>query len=176
MKLTHIILASSLGLLASSVSAEIKRPNIILVLADDLGYADIGVYGCKDIPTPHIDSIAKNGVRFTDGYAPHSLCSPSRAGLMSGRYQHQPGVFTNHHRLWPKATLYDLTKDIGEKTDVADEHPKVVERMLNQARRFDQKFQGQISPALYLPGPRPPAHGQVRTPGDDLTAWHSLVK
>ena len=52
------------------------KPNIIIFLADDLGYADIGVNGCKDIPTPNIDSIASNGVRFTDGYATHCVCSP----------------------------------------------------------------------------------------------------
>jgi arylsulfatase A-like enzyme/catechol 2,3-dioxygenase-like lactoylglutathione lyase family enzyme len=71
------------------------KPNIIIFLADDLGYADIGANGCKDIPTPHIDSLAKNGVRFTDGYATHSVCSPSRAGLMSGRYQHRFGFEHN---------------------------------------------------------------------------------
>jgi len=55
-------------LVATSVShAAEAKPNIVLILADDLGYADVGVYGCKDVPTPHIDSIAKNGVRFTDG-------------------------------------------------------------------------------------------------------------
>jgi arylsulfatase A-like enzyme/catechol 2,3-dioxygenase-like lactoylglutathione lyase family enzyme len=72
-----------------------RKPNIIIFLADDLGYADIGVNGCKDIPTPHIDSLAKNGVRFTDGYATHSVCSPSRAGLLSGRYQHRFGFEHN---------------------------------------------------------------------------------
>ena len=53
---------------ACMVSAA-DKPNIIIVLADDLGYADIGVNGCKDIPTPHVDAIAKGGVRFTDSYA-----------------------------------------------------------------------------------------------------------
>src|ERR1022692_4857541 len=64
-----------------------KRPNIVIILADDLGYADAGFQGCKDIPTPHIDSIAKNGVRFTSGYVSGPYCSPTRAGLMTGRYQ-----------------------------------------------------------------------------------------
>ncbi|MFM7056377.1 MAG: sulfatase-like hydrolase/transferase [Planctomycetota bacterium] len=71
------------------------RPSIIIFLADDLGYADIGVNGCQDIPTPNIDSIANNGVRFTDGYATHCVCSPSRAGLMSGMYQHRFGFEAN---------------------------------------------------------------------------------
>ena len=71
------------------------KPNIIVFLADDLGYADLGCQGCKDIPTPHVDAIAKNGVRFTDGYATHPVCSPSRAGLMSGMYQHRFGFEHN---------------------------------------------------------------------------------
>lgn len=79
----------------SAAKAATTLPNIIIFLADDLGYADIGVNGCQDIPTPNIDSIAKNGVRFTDGYATHCVCSPSRAGLMSGMYQHRFGFEHN---------------------------------------------------------------------------------
>lgn len=71
------------------------RPNIILILADDLGYADVGVNGCRDVPTPCIDSIATNGVRFNNGYATHPVCSPSRAGLMAGMYQHRFGFQHN---------------------------------------------------------------------------------
>lgn len=71
------------------------RPNMIIFLADDLGYADLGCQGCKDIPTPHIDSLAKNGVRFTDGYATHPVCAPSRSGLMTGMYQHRFGFEHN---------------------------------------------------------------------------------
>ena len=72
-----------------------RKPDIVIFLADDLGYAETGFNGCPDIPTPHIDSIAKNGVRFTDGYATHPVCSPSRAGLMSGMYQHRFGFEHN---------------------------------------------------------------------------------
>lgn len=78
-----------------AAEAATTLPNILLFLADDLGYADIGVNGCQDIPTPNIDRIAKNGVRFTDGYATHPVCSPSRAGLMSGMYQHRFGFEHN---------------------------------------------------------------------------------
>ena len=56
-----------------------------------MGYADLGVHGCKDIPTPHIDSLAKNGVRCTNGYVSHPYCSPTRAGLLTGRYQQRFG-------------------------------------------------------------------------------------
>jgi arylsulfatase A-like enzyme len=72
-----------------------RKPNILLFLADDLGYADIGANGCQDIPTPHVDAIASDGVRFTDGYATHPVCSPSRAGLLSGMYQHRFGFEHN---------------------------------------------------------------------------------
>lgn len=77
---TALLLASFTTLHAAD--APKLRPNIIIFLADDLGYAAIGVNGCKDIPTPNIDSIAKNGVRFTDGYATHCVCSPPRAAPM----------------------------------------------------------------------------------------------
>lgn len=84
----------SVLMLTGTLSAA-DKPNVIIFLADDLGYADIGVNGCKDIPTPHVDAIAKGGVRFTDGYATHPVCSPSRAGLMSGMYQHRFGFEHN---------------------------------------------------------------------------------
>jgi arylsulfatase A-like enzyme/catechol 2,3-dioxygenase-like lactoylglutathione lyase family enzyme len=81
--------------IAGTARAGTAPPNIILFFADDLGYADIGANGCQDIPTPHIDSIATGGARFTDGYATHPVCSPSRAGLMSGMYQHRFGFEHN---------------------------------------------------------------------------------
>ena len=68
-----------------------KRPNIVLILADDMGYADIGVHGCEDISTPHIDRIAREGVRFTSAYANGSYCTPTRVALMSCRYQQRSG-------------------------------------------------------------------------------------
>lgn len=74
-----------------AVEGPAKKPNIVVILADDLGYADIGVHGCKEIPTPNIDRIARAGVRFTDAYANGSFCTPTRAALMSGRYQHRSG-------------------------------------------------------------------------------------
>ncbi len=87
--------ACAVPLGTASGATTTPRPNIIIFLADDLGYAGLGVYGCRDIHTPNIDSLAANGVRFTDGYATHSVCSPSRAGLMSGRYQHRFGFEHN---------------------------------------------------------------------------------
>src|SRR5262245_19840109 len=68
-----------------------KKPDVVVIVADDLGWADVGVNGCKDVPTPHIDSIARNGVRCTNGYVSCPVCSPTRAGLMTGRYQQRFG-------------------------------------------------------------------------------------
>jgi arylsulfatase A-like enzyme len=68
-------------------AADAKKPNVVVIIGDDMGYADVGVHGCKDIPTPHIDSIAKKGVHCSNGYVSGPYCSPTRAGLMTGRYQ-----------------------------------------------------------------------------------------
>ncbi len=68
-----------------------KRPNIIVILADDLGATDLSSYGNKSISTPNIDAIGKRGVRFTEGYISSPVCSPSRAGLITGRYQERFG-------------------------------------------------------------------------------------
>ncbi len=69
----------------------LSRPNVLLIVSDDQGYADTGFNGCKDIPTPNLDRLAKSGVRCTSGYVTHAFCSPSRAGLMTGRYQQRFG-------------------------------------------------------------------------------------
>ena len=76
-------------------NAQSQQPNIVVLLADDLGYGELGCYGGKDIPTPQIDSLAKNGVRLTDGYVTAPFCAASRAGLMTGRYQTRFGFEFN---------------------------------------------------------------------------------
>ena len=81
--------------LLASLTAHARRPNIIVLLADDLGYGELGCYGGKDIPTPHIDSLAKQGVRLTDGYVTAPFCAASRAGLITGRYQTRFGFEFN---------------------------------------------------------------------------------
>ena len=68
------------------------RPNIVLILCDDLGYADVGFNGSTDITTPHLDSLAKNGTIFSSAYVTHPFCGPSRMGLMAGRYPHSFGA------------------------------------------------------------------------------------
>jgi hypothetical protein len=73
-----------------------SKPNILLIVADDLGYQDVGFQGCKDYQTPHIDSIAKKGVRCSNGYVSSPQCAPSRCGLLTGRYQNRFGYEYNH--------------------------------------------------------------------------------
>ena len=80
-------LALALALLSPLHSSTAAQPNIVIFYADDLGWGEVGCQGfAKDIPTPHIDSLAHNGLRFTNGYVAATYCSPSRAGLMTGRY------------------------------------------------------------------------------------------
>lgn len=67
--------------------AATPKPNILMIVGDDMGYADVGFHGCKDIPTPNLDALAASGVKFTSGYVTGPYCSPTRAGLMTGRYQ-----------------------------------------------------------------------------------------
>lgn len=79
----------------SSQQQESRPPNLVLILVDDLGYADVGFNGCQDIPTPNIDRIAKEGVIFSNGYVSYPVCGPSRAGLITGRYQDRFGFGRN---------------------------------------------------------------------------------
>ena len=73
------------------MAASSPRPNVVLILADDLGYGDLGSYGCTDIRTPNIDSIGRQGMRFLQCYANAPECTPTRTALMTGRYQHRVG-------------------------------------------------------------------------------------
>ncbi len=96
----HIILTLSIGVIFSCQSNKNEqlieeRPNVIIILTDDQGYNDVGFNGCTDIPTPNIDRIASQGVKFTNGYVSYAVCGPSRAGLITGRYQDRFGFGRN---------------------------------------------------------------------------------
>lgn len=71
------------------------RPNIVVIMVDDLGYADVGFNGCKDIPTPHFDKLAASGAKFSSGYVSGPMCGPSRAGFITGRIQSTFGWYGN---------------------------------------------------------------------------------
>src|SRR6266498_589480 len=85
----------TLGLVLESAGAQpiklltpdsLRKPNIIFILADDLGYGDLGCYGQKRIKTPNLDKLAAEGMRFTQCYAGSTVCAPSRCSLMTGRH------------------------------------------------------------------------------------------
>ena len=81
--------------LATCAQAQVEnevRPNVVLIITDDLGWADVGSYGATDIRTPNIDKLARDGIRLTDFYANGATCTPTRAGLISGRYQQRFGL------------------------------------------------------------------------------------
>ena len=136
MKKCIITLATALAFCSPSFTSragsapETARPNILVLLADDLGYADLGVQGAKDIHTPHIDSLAHHGVRCTEGYVSSPMCSPSRAGLITGRSQSRFGHEINWEPEWPadpndprglpltEKTLADHLKAAGYHTGV----------------------------------------------------------
>ncbi|MBB3207916.1 arylsulfatase A-like enzyme [Rhodopirellula rubra] len=84
-----------LCLLTATTGRSDENVNMIVIMADDLGYADVGCYGCKDIPTPNIDQLAAEGVRFTSAYVTGNMCGPSRAGFLTGRHQSTFGYYQN---------------------------------------------------------------------------------
>src|SRR5918993_5767265 len=84
------LLLIGLALITSSSFAA-QPPNVILILTDDQGYSDLGCYGSRNIKTPRIDQMAAEGTRFTDWYAPAPVCTPTRAGLLTGCYPQRLG-------------------------------------------------------------------------------------
>ena len=93
-RLLALLLLISLSI---SAAAAANKPNILVIVADDLGYSDIGAHGGKAVPTPNIDALAASGVRCTSGYVSSPYCSPSRAGFLTGRYQTRFGHEFNPH-------------------------------------------------------------------------------
>lgn len=92
LKWTALAMAAGLHLPMMYAAVKKKKPNIIWIMSDDLGFGDLGCYGCQDIPTPHIDRLAKNGVKCEQYYTAAPTCTPSRASLLSGRYPQAIGM------------------------------------------------------------------------------------
>jgi len=111
-----IVLLAAVTQVAAFALAD-SRPNVIVILADDYGYGDCGVHGCKDIPTPHIDSLANGGVRCTSGYISAPQCSPTRAGLLTGRYQQRFGH--EHNAAHPGSALPLTEKTLADRLKAA---------------------------------------------------------
>jgi arylsulfatase A-like enzyme len=96
-----------------------RRPNVVILVADDLGYGDLGCYGSKDLRTPHLDRLAKAGVRLTDAYANAAVCSPTRAALITGRY--------------PQRSGFEWVVDYGQKDFGLPASPTSLPRLLKDA-------------------------------------------
>ncbi len=137
-----------LGLADRGLPAEDLTPNIIFILVDDQGYYDLGCYGATEVKTPRIDAMAAGGVRFTDYYAAAPICSPSRAGLLTGCYPRRVGLATWVQRadsrigLHPdELTLAELLKDNGYATAcIGKWHLGFHEPFLPQNQGFDHYF------------------------------------
>ena len=97
--LALLLLVTALASRSSAGASLPEKPNILILLADDLGWADVGFNGSREIPTPHLDSLARNGVRCSAGYVTAPQCSPTRAGLLTGRYQQRFGHDNNNYNL-----------------------------------------------------------------------------
>ncbi len=158
MQFAAAVMAALIGLQSTTAdgqqaSDQPRRPNVIILLADDLGYCDTGLYGCQDIPTPNINSIGSNGVVFTDAYVSAPVCSPSRAGLITGRYQQRFGFEFNAGPLTralrqpemglplTEITLADAMKNAGYKTGMVGKwHLGMREKFRPNQRGFEEYF------------------------------------
>lgn len=127
------------------------RPNIVVILADDLGFADTGFNGSRDIPTPHLDRIAREGVRFANGYVAHPVCSPSRAGLLTGRYPQRFGYENNFGYLVTdprvglprdETTIADVLRSAGYATGAIGKWHLGAHPVLHPNRRGFSEFLG----------------------------------
>ena len=95
--ISRALLPLLLAFCPAALFAAASRPNVLVIMVDDLGYADIGVHGGREVPTPNIDALAASGVRCSSGYVSAPYCSPSRAGFLTGRYQTRFGHEFNPH-------------------------------------------------------------------------------
>ena len=141
-----------LSTIADITSGDTPPPNIVLLFADDLGYGDTSLYGSEKIPTPNIDALGKQGVRFSNAYVTAASCSPSRAGLMSGQYQQRFGFEFNtaggaithrlHRGLDPSVvTMADVLKQAGYVTGMFGKwHLGTQPQFHPQARGFDEFY------------------------------------
>ncbi len=130
-----------------------RQPNIIIILADDMGYGDCGCYGSSSIKTPRLDSLASGGVRFTDFHSNGAVCSPTRASMLTGRYPQRCGVedvilaASQRHVGLPveEVTFAELLKGEGYKTALFGKWHLGYEPKFNPVRRGFDEFRGFVS-------------------------------
>ena len=122
MKNLHCLFLSLLALVATTSIHANKTPNVVVIFIDDMGYADIGPFGAKAYPTPHLDRMAKEGRKFTDFYVTQAVCSASRAGLLTGCYNVRVGILgalgpkSSHGINANEVTLAEICKQKGYAT------------------------------------------------------------
>lgn len=143
--------------LSTFVSAEEKpvRPNVVLIMADDLGYGDLSCYGSANCETPQLDRLAARGMRFTDFHSSGTVCSPTRAGLLTGRYQQRAGIDgvvyadpkkNRHHGLQKnEITLGQCLQSAGYRTGMFGKWHLGYQRQYNPTFRGFQQFVGYVS-------------------------------
>ena len=146
-RVCHVSVTALLWLSLTAALHASTRPNIVFILADDLGYGDLACYGAGDIHTPNIDRLAQEGMRFTDYYAAASTCSPSRAALMTGRYPPRTGVNavlrydTVEGLPLEEVTLAEMLRDAGYATAMIGKwHLGQVEALMPWHQGFDSFF------------------------------------
>ena len=108
-----IILTGLLGLLPHAQAADAPPPNVVLIIADDMGWTDYGFMGHPQIRTPRLDRLAGQGLAFRRGYVTTSLCSPSLASILTGRYPHQHKITSNDPPLPPTTDDRAARRDPG---------------------------------------------------------------
>ena len=149
-----LVLCAVSGSAAADTPA--RKPNVLLIYADDLGYGELGCYGGKQVPTPNIDSIAAGGIRFTNGYVSAPLCSPSRAGLMTGRsgtrFGHENNNMTGERGLpLAEKTFADRMKELGYSTGMVGKwHLGGDPKHVPMARGFDDYYGVLGNPGSYF--------------------------
>ncbi|MCY9804222.1 sulfatase-like hydrolase/transferase [Vibrio scophthalmi] len=106
----------------ANITNNVNKPNVVIFYVDDLGYGDLASYGHQIVKTPHIDQLAEEGIKFTQYYSPAPLCSPSRAGMLTGRTPYRTGIRSwipdsqNVHIGWGERTLAHMLQDEGYNT------------------------------------------------------------
>jgi len=184
-----------LATIGTQLRGQEPRPNVVLILADDLGYADVGVYGAQEFATPNIDRLAREGIRFTDFHVAQGVCSASRAALMTGCYPNRVGI-TGALEPWDKfglsdkeLTLPQMMKQKGYATGMVGKwHLGTPVELLPTRRGFDDFFgltlsndewpfhpekPGGFPPLPLMDGERAIKDGITQEDMDLLTTWYT---
>lgn len=168
------LLVLSLGATAVARASETEKPNIVLLFADDAGYGDFGFHDSHHFRTPHLDQLANDGVRLTSFYVSGATCGPSRAGMLTGRYQQRfgyeeinvPGIMSDSSKLngdemglpTHLPTMADHLKQLGYRTGVFGKwHQGIADRYHPLKRGFDEFYGFRGGARSYFPYPNPQA-------------------